>query len=588
MTVPGFGFSFTGFIPSIMNLFHPDGKRSVKQVASSKNERTSSRNTIAANTFNTSHVAVASKLPLAFRIKDTATKIFQFLDIYSLRYCKSVNKQWYKDVTSPVATMYACMTVQFVKYAILKQCNYMIQIPCGSNDCRLKSLQSKPKYWYMDCIHSLRLYDHHSIEIDNHLLSQSLLMPILCDNYTKGLQAPMMHNARININYNYNNDDTLNCNYKANQWFRYKSRVRNLRILAGVSYRVDDIMSQWIKVLNLIRFECLQSLEIYTIRGLCTDDIKINFNKPLNSDIKSNYKIIDMTSDSIITFKPISNLPIPIPNQKNPDDTEEKEREMNKIIKIKDAVTKASSDHQCYLYSIFDQKEKYYRYIDWRNYIHTATHLDELLAKITQWDEFFKTSLGIDTNGGIIFNDRYQHAQRRRRRRREMNINGIVFPLTIHLARRSYLWLNVDLNLNKSKTLVKCFEMLYKWYKLKSNYNITIGVVLVFCVTHYSHQFDATTVNSMIFNAKEANWIKLVTKAMTKIFKLDQNWDSYCDFQEWDTVCDDFLVSANDRKTYLVYDPISVNKRITIKLLQNYDTNVSGNNITNELKIMFQ
>ena len=203
---------------------------------------------------NISNTCNSIRLPKSpFAIQDTAIKIFQYLDSYSLWCCKMVNKQWFSDATSLAATMYAMITAQVIKEAILKKCDYMIPIPCDSNDCRVKLLKSseKDKYPHMDCIHSLGLYNCGSIEIDNHLLSESLLIPLLCCNYSTGLPARMFHNARIN----FGNTTAIG--------LRYKSRVKKLRIVAGLSPAVrNDAMSKWIEILSLIKFEHLQSLEI--------------------------------------------------------------------------------------------------------------------------------------------------------------------------------------------------------------------------------------------------------------------------------------------------------------------------------------
>ena len=93
-----------------------------------------------------------------------------------------------------------------------------------------------------------------------------------------------------------------------------------------------------------------------------------------------------------------------------------------------------------------------------------------------------------------------------------------------------------------------------------------------------------------IVHVTKANWIRLFIRALTTVFKIDKN--CMFDLNSARTRCDDESIENNGfrqikKKTFVNYNAIKVNNKITINFAQHYQTNAIENGITNELKIIF-
>lgn len=230
-----------------------------------------------------------------FLIQDLLINIFHYLDFKSLLLCKSVNKQWLSDACHPSATKHTIIVPKMIKKIIIYQAKRneniinTIKTICHNDNCLIKLILQKykqnsntiAKQKLMNFIYSLQFHNCGTIVIDHHLLSIEILIPLLCYNY----------------NYNY---DTLVATANNNNAVGspvLKSRIRRLHIVAGSSSRENDVMGNFLKVLNKIYFDNLKYFNITLIRGLLYKEYQ---NRPYVKIAK--YKIINMTSDDIYVF----------------------------------------------------------------------------------------------------------------------------------------------------------------------------------------------------------------------------------------------------------------------------------------------
>ena len=544
-----------------------------------------------------------------FSVQHLKIYIFHFLHFTTLLRCKCVSKQWKEDANDPAAIKYVIILPEIIKKAIGHKFKVKFTRGTSSNDV-IKVIEEKHNHWWyqhvynntnpkdklMDSIHSLRFYTYNRIMIDHNLLSIRILLPLLCESYA----------------YDYDYGDIPVS----------KSRIKEIYILTGLSSTDHDAMWHWFYVLNKICFVRLKLFKIVLARILLDNDKEMITQKPRyeiiniksnNSVILYSYQIhanvsnlnaydallskhmiaqhhrktstilnasprIISTNDAWFDYNWISKLVCPT-NSKI-----DYEHDNTKIFENSKVTSRSYKDPWPVEYSFktYDNKksQEIYPFSYWRLYLHSVNRLEQLYDKITQWDNFLDKNLGICN---------FEHNLNQ-----EMKIDAIILSLVINHdnVQRSNLWFKVSLDLNKSKLLVGCFEILYKWYKLKQTKNICVECILIFEITHVNEEvINAYRDHGLMINfARNANWIKLVIKALTTVFKIEKhhNVDFNCANKMYHNKSVRIKGFYRDKKkTFVVYDEMIVNETIKINLRQHYQPNAIENGVTNELKIIF-